>query len=352
MKGDRVMKMDTQANVKVAGIENPVSVDITSREKPGIGYEVMDAWQSILNLLAQVADVPAALIMRMEDEKIEVFLSSESEGNPYKRKESEHLGAGLYCETVIGLSEELEVPDAFADSIWKDNPDVKLNMISYLGYPLQWESGEIFGTICVLDQKKRIHNDLTKQIMREFKNIVEKDLRLLDKNAMIEKMNSELREVSLRDGLTGLYNHKAVHEFLFVEIQNAARYGKSLTVAMVDIDGFKEINDQYGHKTGDLVLSDFAELMNARLRDSDIIGRYGGDEFLIIFTDTKLEDAYGIIDRLRKNAEKSQGAGIGITISAGIASLNDKCTADELVARADEALYKAKKRGKNMVIDY
>src|SRR6056297_4244144 len=346
------MKVNSQANVKVSGIENPVAVDITSREKPGIEHEVMHGWQSVLNLLARVADVPAALIMEIKDEKMEVFLSSESEGNPYKRNESENLGSGLYCETVIGWSEKLEVPDALADSLWENNPDVKLNMISYLGYPLQWENGEFFGTICVLDEKKRIHSDLTKQIMLEFKNIVEKDLRLLDKNAMIEKMNKELRDISLRDGLTDLYNHKAIHEFLFVEIQNAVRYGKSLTVAMVDIDGFKEINDQYGHKTGDLVLTDFAELMNARLRDSDIIGRYGGDEFLIIFTDTKIEDAYGIIDRLRKNAEKSQGAGIGITISAGIASMDEKCTADELVARADEALYKAKQKGKNMVIDY
>ena len=346
------MKLRTQADVKVSGMENPVAVDITSMEKPKIGNEVMHGWQSVLNILAKVADVPAALIMEIKDEKMQVFLSSESDGNPYKRTESEHLGSGLYCETVIGWGEELEVPDALADTLWKDNPDVKLNMISYLGYPLQWESGEFFGTICILDEKKRIHSELTKQIMLEFKNIVEKDLKLLDKNAMVEKMNEELRNISLRDGLTGLYNHKAIHEFLFVEIQNAVRYNKSLTVAMVDIDGFKEINDQYGHKTGDLVLSDFAELMNSRLRDSDIIGRYGGDEFLIIFTDTRIEDAYGIIDRLRKNAEKSQGAGIGITISAGIASMDEKCTADEIVARADGALYKAKQRGKNMVVDY
>ena len=346
------MKVKTQANVKVAGIENPVVVDITSKDKPKISNEVMNGWQSILNLLAKVADVPAALIMEIKEETMEVFLSSESEGNPYGRNESEHLKMGLYCETVIGLSEELEVPYALADSLWKDNPDVKLNMVSYFGYPLQWGSGEFFGTICVLDQKKRVHNELIKQIMLEFKNIVEKDLRLLDKNEVIEKMNKELKDISLRDSLTGLYNHKTIHEFLFVEIQNAVRYGKSLTVAMVDIDDFKEINDLYGHKTGDLVLSDFAELMNARLRDSDIIGRYGGDEFLIIFTDTQMEDAYRIINRLRKNAEKSQGEGIGITMSAGIASLGQKCTADELVARADEALYKAKRRGKNMIVDY
>jgi diguanylate cyclase (GGDEF)-like protein len=346
------MDIMSQASVRVAGLDSLVAVGITSNEKPKIDHGVMDGWQNILNILAKTADVPVALIMKIENKSLYVFLSSESGGNPYKRGDKKILGTGYFCETVIGESKMLEVPDALADPLWQGNPETESNMISYLGFPLQWEDGEIFGTICILDEKKRNHGETIKQIMNAFKNVVQRDLELIEKNSMIESMKRELKDSSLRDGLTGLYNHKAIHEFLFIEIQNAVRYDKNLTIAMVDVDRFKEVNDQYGHKTGDIMLKGIADLMKSRLRDADIIGRYGGDKFLVVFTDTTKEDAYRIIERLRKSAEESEELGLGVTLSAGIATLEDKYTADELVSRADAALYKAKSRGRNKVIDY
>ncbi len=341
-----------KTNVNVRGKENPVSINITSQSKPEIGTDLLYQWQDKLDLLSKVMEVPTALISKVEEGVLEVFLSSYSNKNPYERGDRMPLGKGLYSETVLGENRMLEVQDATEDPLWTGNPDAEMKMISYLGFPLEWLDGEMFGTIGILDSKSRSYSETLKQVMGEFKNIVQKDLAFLEKTAEIEAMNENIIDISLRDSLTGLYNHKAIHEFLFIEIQNSIRYEKELTIAMVDIDRFKEVNDQFGHKMGDIVLSEFADMIKTRLRDADIIGRYGGDEFLIIFTDTSSEDAYAIIERLRKNAEKSEGAGIGITISAGIASLDGKCTAEEIVGRADEALYKAKNRGRNKVIDY
>ena len=124
----------------------------------------MENWQEIANVLAEIVKIPAALIMRIADAHIEVFVSSHSEGNPYHPGDREVLvGSGLYCETVIKSGGKLVVPDALADENWKDNPDVKLNMISYLGFPILLPDKQPFGTICVLDSKRNKYSETTEK---------------------------------------------------------------------------------------------------------------------------------------------------------------------------------------------
>ena len=115
---------------------------------------VANKWQGIVNLLADVVEVPAALIMKVESTTINVFVRSETSGNPYHPDETACLDTGLYCETVMKTRDVLLVPDALSDRNWCTNPDVKVGMISYLGLPIEWPSGEIFGTICVLDNRR------------------------------------------------------------------------------------------------------------------------------------------------------------------------------------------------------
>jgi len=146
--------------------------------KPEIPIEVKKKWQKIVDLMAKIIDVPAGLIMKLEPPYIQVFISSATEGNPYREEDTEHL-AGLYCETVIKSKEILLIPNALKDDKWKDSPDVKVGMISYLGLPLDWPDGEPFGTICVLDEKENEYNELYINLMHEFKDVVETDLRSL-----------------------------------------------------------------------------------------------------------------------------------------------------------------------------
>ena len=125
--------------------------------------EIIRKWQEIVNLTAEIMHVPSALIMRVEPPNIKVFVSSETKGNPYEQDEVASLDTGLYCETVMKTREPLLVPDALRDEQWQSNPDVKLGMISYLGVPIVWPDGEVFGTICVLDKKPNEYRELLPQ---------------------------------------------------------------------------------------------------------------------------------------------------------------------------------------------
>ncbi len=142
-----------------------------------IPEEMVLKWQQTVDIMAQVFDVPAALIMRVSSSEIEVLVTSKTDNNPYEASASESLGTGLYCETVMADRDILHVPDALADDDWKDNPDVELDMIMYLGVPLLWPDGDIFGTVCVLDSKTRKFTQAYTDIIWEFKKIIESDCR-------------------------------------------------------------------------------------------------------------------------------------------------------------------------------
>lgn len=148
-----------------------------------ISEEYIAKWQKTVDIMARLCDVPAGLIMRVHPEEIEVLVASRTGGNPYESREKASLGTGLYCETVMATRKELKVTNALTDPDWMHNPDIKLGMIAYLGVPLIWPDGEVFGTICILDRKERDFPDLYLSLMLQLKELVETDFKLIDKNA-------------------------------------------------------------------------------------------------------------------------------------------------------------------------
>ena len=159
---------------------NEVLLSQGHHPEPPIPDPILEKWQKIVNLMAEMLDVPAGLIMRILGEDIHVFVSSSTEGNPYHPGDSEHFwGSGLYCETVVTKNHELLVPNALFDQAWRNNPDVRLNMISYLGYPIRWPDGKPFGTICVLDCKTNSYSEKYKRLMTQFRDIVEIHLEII-----------------------------------------------------------------------------------------------------------------------------------------------------------------------------
>ena len=157
--------------------------------------DVVAKWQTIVDLLAELFNIPAGLIMRLNDKDIEVFISSESKGNPYKPGDHEHyLNSGLYCETVINSREKLLVPNALTDKDWDSNPDIKLGMISYLGFPINNTDGTPFGTICVLDNKENAYSDTYIKVLEEFRDIVQNQLALVNMNHVLGEENKQLSD--------------------------------------------------------------------------------------------------------------------------------------------------------------
>lgn len=135
-------------------------------------------WQDIVDLLAKIIGIPAALIMKVENEFMEVFISSNSDNNPYQVGQKECWN-GLYCETVIKSQNKLKVANALKDEKWDKNPDIKLGMVSYFGFPLNFPNGEPFGTICILDRKENYYSEEHEQLLAQFKSVVELDLAII-----------------------------------------------------------------------------------------------------------------------------------------------------------------------------
>jgi len=165
----------------------------------------------------------------------------------------------------------------------------------------------------------------------------------------------ELARLAERDGLTGLLNRLALSQRLREEVARARRYKLPLSLLLLDIDHFKQINDRYGHPAGDACLVSMADLMQGMTRQSDIIGRYGGEEFLLLLPHTDLHQAELFAERLRSSIERLEvptaRGDLFMTVSIGVVTLVEEAEMDEamLVHEADEALYAAKAAGRNRV---
>ncbi|MGD8176171.1 diguanylate cyclase [Marinimicrobium sp. ARAG 43.8] len=171
----------------------------------------------------------------------------------------------------------------------------------------------------------------------------------------LERTNAQLRRLSQIDGLTGLYNRVTWESFLSTEFERHRRYRTEAALVMLDIDHFKPINDTYGHPAGDEVIRQIASLIKFNLRQPDIAGRYGGEEFAVILPETDLDGARIFAERMREVVEQQiiQWADVPlqITVSLGVAPLSETYhRSDHWLKAADEALYRAKGSGRNQVV--
>jgi len=162
-----------------------------------------------------------------------------------------------------------------------------------------------------------------------------------------------IRDMAMHDDLTGFYNRRHLMERIEAEKNRSIRTGTVFSLAMLDIDHFKNINDTYGHQIGDSVLIDFSAIIRSVLRKTDFCGRYGGEEFLIVLTDTDLKAAKVFAERIRAKVEESSFAALGrnskVTVSIGLAESRKSENIEKTISRADEAMYKAKRNGRNRV---
>lgn len=195
---------------------------------------------------------------------------------------------------------------------------------------------------------------------RRFEQADVERLQLLAQQATIAIKNArlfaEVQKLATTDALTGLHNRRHFFHLASDELDRAMGYGRLLSVVMLDVDHFKRVNDTYGHMVGDQVLCAVAETCRTTLRGTDIIGRYGGEEFAILLPDTSLENARHIAERLRATLAQTpivaENTTLAITASLGVAALHptEPLSIDALVDRADQALYAAKELGRNCIV--
>ncbi|MDK2126644.1 diguanylate cyclase [Parachitinimonas caeni] len=215
----------------------------------------------------------------------------------------------------------------------------------FLSVPIVYLSGET--DVALQIDALRLGGDhfLTKPFNPVFLNAIVK--------SKIERYRA-LRRSMFHDSLTGLLNHTSSKRSLDAALANATKVDSPLSVAMIDIDHFKRVNDHYGHPIGDQVIRSLAWLLKQRLRRNDIIGRYGGEEFLVALPDTDGETAFRVLDRIRRDFSQIKHPyadnSFNSTFSSGVASFPQWKYGEDLVKEADEALYHAKRRGRNRVV--
>ena len=193
------------------------------------------------------------------------------------------------------------------------------------------------------------------EINKKFYWVLKKDnLYIIDKFECLNNKIEEFEKNAIYDGLTGCYNKKESEIFIQQLLHTYSRYKKEpFSILMLDIDFFKKINDTYGHLAGDIALKEMAKIVFSVIRDSDLFGRYGGEEFLVVLPNTKITGALRLAKRIKDSIENNivhfDNKEIKFTISIGVTSIGINDNYESLISRVDEALYEAKQKGRNRI---
>jgi diguanylate cyclase (GGDEF)-like protein len=217
---------------------------------------------------------------------------------------------------------------------------------SILCYPLQ-RRGEKIGVIELI-------NKIAGAFTREDQALIEMLINPLSVAIRTVDMFEEAERLTVTDDLTKLYNYRYLMQYLESEVKRCLRYRKKVSLLFIDVDGFKRINDTFGHLVGSQALAEMGQVFRRIVRESDVVGRYGGDEFVIVLPETPLNGAMVIAERIRKKVEECEfiahNISIRLTVSLGVASCpKHTLTAEGLIKKADAAMYRAKELSKNSI---
>jgi len=306
-------------------------------------YRRQSEWLSCVNdlhtRLAGAVDLPAMI------EAFSVWLMPLVEhdliayNNPVRKR------VHLYCSChgpdrrkVIEAAESMfeAVPDCQQACCWTH---MDFHVQSYRFQPPQ------AGGIMLVLRKDRKISDYESHVL-------DKALRILNDPLQRAMEYEDLYEQASRDTLTGLANRRVFEERSLPLLDSARRHGRPITLACMDLDRFKQVNDTHGHQVGDVVLQEIAGTIARMVRSCDLLARMGGDEFMLLMLDTPIDAARVLADRLCRAVEELDLPGIGkgaVGISIGLAEWRPECSREELIQRADEALYQAKENGRSRV---
>jgi diguanylate cyclase (GGDEF)-like protein len=289
--------------------------------------EPQERFNRVTRLAQRLLNVPSAVISLLDDDRSWYLSTQGVEGTESSREDS-------FCAHAILGEDLLLVDDATQDDRFADMPSVagESGLRFYAGCPIAGPKGSVLGTLCVFDSKPRTLSAEDASSLRDLAQMVESEIAALD--------------LAVTDPLTGVANRRGF-ELSATSLRNVCRRRHiSATLLYFDLDEFKAINDQFGHEAGDQALVEFAKLLQTTFRNSDIIARYGGDEFVVFLADTA--DPSLALERLQafmvsRNAHPASAYPLGFSVGRILVEPTSDETLDQLIARADESMYVMKR---------
>lgn len=314
-------------------------------------YDVLDtpaeqAFDDAVKLASSICSTPIALVSLIDESRqwFKARVGMDVSETPRDQAFCAHA--------ILSPDQLLVVPDATQDERFADNPLVTGNpdIRFYAGAPLVSASGHAMGTLCVIDREPRELSPMERDALATLARTVVTQLELRRVGNELSAANEQLRTLSFIDPLTGLGNRRALDLRLREEMARATRHNAPLALLMFDIDHFKSYNDQFGHVLGDDALCCFAELLRMDIRQTDLVTRYGGEEFAVLLPETTEEGARMLAERYRERVAGTNFPGQRVTTSVGVALWSPRFERPEdFVDAADQALYAAKRGGRNRV---
>ena len=212
----------------------------------------LHSWQQTVDLLAEIFDAPASFLVQHTADGYQATIASNQTTNPYPAGIIIPPDANIFCRKIVESGELLYVPNALKDSYWDTNTEVHEDgFISYLGVPVSWPDGSAFGTFCVMDYRETSYTETFVRLIHQLRDILEADLKLIH-------AYDKIKDMALTDELTTLYNRRGFLELTEQSILLARRSQHQLGLMYLDVDNFKQINDNFGHQLGDKVLTTVA----------------------------------------------------------------------------------------------
>lgn len=321
-------------------------------------YEILDTlpeqeYDDIALLSAQICNTPMSTVAIVDESrkwhKAKYGLDKEYVPRDFA------ICSHTICDDKMLIVEDTHKHDVFKHiGIVNNPPYVRF----YAGVPLINEAGHALGTLCVIDTKP---NSLTQYQQQALQALARQTMALLElRKALaisqhlekrVTEQNRQLKALSQTDELTNLFNRRVLDRELSRELKRSKRYGGEFSLLMMDVDNFKQLNDSQGHATGDLALIAIANLLKQESRDTDFCIRFGGDEFMLLMSNTNAKQAQNIACRIRQRVAQHQGVLVDLTLSIGVAHIEQFDLSEcDILKLADQGLYRAKRQGRNQTV--
>jgi len=327
------LSLPTELSKKATKIRHQIETGINESQIPKVINDIAEIVSSLgsqaVTEKQEYEEFLKTLTSRLAELDQHIRQTSDEDNKAFKER---HVISKAVEEQVSGLRSHVEEAD-----------------------DLEHLKSTVSGRLDVLNQHfekyRKSDHDRFEQSQLQIKALNQRLQSMEQESTELRKSAEESRELALKDALTGIWNRQALNEDLEKEFARWQRYQKPLSIVVWDIDFFKRVNDNYGHAAGDKVLKTIARIFMQATRDADFIARFGGEEFVGVFPETRLEDALSLANKIREKIETSkfhyENKPVPITASAGLATFRPNDTIDEVFKRADAALYRSKETGRN-----